>query len=145
MRMEQSSMLFPATIISILHALWSGLRWMQLVHSASTTFSREVNRYKGKNIGTPNIWVLLPTICLFVCTESWGRKRKASPNIYWQLLTATCQLSLIFCFTAIWSCPFTLHAFVWLVNYAYAKMEQLICWFYVDASFSFLFSWFCSI
>lgn len=48
MRMEQSSMLYPATIISILHALWNGLRWMQHVLSASTTFSREMNRYEER-------------------------------------------------------------------------------------------------
>ena len=67
MRMEQSSMLFPATIISILHALWSGLRWMQHVHSASITFSREVNRYKGKKYKPPISGFFYPQfVCLYV-------------------------------------------------------------------------------
>lgn len=46
MRTVQSFMLSPVIIISIPHALWSGLRWMRHVLSASTIFSREMNRYK---------------------------------------------------------------------------------------------------
>lgn len=46
--MERSSMLYPATIIFMLHALWNGLRWMQHVLSANSIFSREMTRYEWR-------------------------------------------------------------------------------------------------
>lgn len=67
MRMVQSSILFPATIIFILRVLWNGWRWMQHVHCASLTFSREVNRYEEKT-GTPfclGSWIHNLLVCLY--------------------------------------------------------------------------------
>ena len=142
MRMEQSSMLFPATIISILHALRNGLRWMQLVRSASSTFSRETNRYEGK-IWTPKS-LGSSTHNLFVCMYRKLRQKEESFSKY--LLTiGYSNLSIephFICFTAIWSWPFILLASVWVVYYAYAKMEQLICRFYIADLFLLFFSFF---
>lgn len=82
----------------MLIALWNGLKWMQRVLSASTIFSREMNRFNG-SIGTCR----LALYTLAVCTEMPRHKEQSFSNSYWHWTTAVNWTS--FCvFPAIWGC-----------------------------------------
>lgn len=82
----------------MLIALWNGLKWMQHVLSASTIFSREMNRFNG-SIGTCR----LALYTLAVCTEMPRHKEQSFSNSYWYWTTAVNWTS--FCvFPAIWGC-----------------------------------------
>jgi len=81
MRMEQNSMHSLATIISMQRALWNGLRWMQHVLSASTTFSREMNRYEEKIRRNHNqLGRYSHILFIFLYRRNQGTRKEVSSN-----------------------------------------------------------------
>jgi len=125
MRMEQNSMHSLATIISMLHALWNGLRWMQHVLSASSTFSREMNKHE-ENTRRHSIQLgwCPPTHRSSSCTEETeaeGKKLLQIPVKNTSCVIQSIKLHLVYSFR-----PLELYWFFFLswVVWGVWKVEQ---------------------